>query len=619
MLSKPLPRGALAAFALSSLLAACRQPAGESSRIVRLVESRPTVSIAAQAGEPPATLELAAPTVPFAAAEPHARSGARPTDHGYDQRTGFYGTAGGSFRFPVTIGARATLRFSFAAWAPEGDVEPVRFRVTAHERSKATELLSESFEPTPEARWRHLAVPLESLGAGAVELELASEGPTTTWVGWGAPEVSWDAAQRRRRPNLILISLDTLRADRLNSYGYERYTTSPALDAFAARGLRFAWAISQAPWTRPSHRSMFAGRYPSFVEHPDEFLAHRLWRQHYRTVGIAGGGQLDKKFGFGHGFETYQADQWVHKPEKAIELLAERPDRETFLFLHTYEIHDPYTDRRFAESLPSGRAGLYFGHKSRDRIRKDTTQEEKDYISALYDGDLAYTDERLRVLFELFEREGVLDDTIVIITSDHGEEFWEHGTWRHGQNLYDTLLHVPLIVWLPPDLRARFAPAFPAGAAAPAVIDQQVGLIDLVPTVFELLDLEPPAGLQGRSLVPLLRGERLPERPLMAENLYMTAIQKYSLRSDKYKLITPRPDRKVSRRVLDAVEPELFDLRVDRGEITNIAADYSRLVERLQKELERIAQGGELDETSEPATQDEKLRKELEALGYIGN
>jgi len=266
--------------------------------------------------------------------------------------------------------------------------------------------------------------------------------------------------------------------------------------------------------------------------------------------------------------------------------------------------------------MPRGRVGEYFGHKNRDQIR-GASQEEKDYVSALYDGDLAYTDEQLAKLFALFEREGILDSSIVIITSDHGEEFWEHGVWRHGQSFYDTLLHVPLIVWLPPDLRARFAPAFPAGA--PAVIDDQVGLIDIVPTVFELLDEEPPPGIQGRSLVPLMRGERLPERPLLAENLYMMAIQKYSLRSKRYKFITPRPDRKVSRTMLDDVESELYDLLRDAGEATNTAGDYPRLVERLKAELKRIAQGGELDLTAEPATEDEKLRKELEALGYIGN
>jgi arylsulfatase A-like enzyme len=617
MSSRSLRLRTLPVLALLLLSAACGGPAPSNAPFVRLVESRPEVELP-EGAEPPATIELADPTVPFAAEAPYARAASRPTEHGYDQRAGYYGPAGGRFRFDARIADGATLRVAIAVWAPEGETRPVRFTVSARQAGRTTALHAESFEPTAEARWKSLVVPLAGVGAGAVELELATEGVATTWVGWGAPELSW-SAPRKKRPNVILMSLDTLRADRLNSYGYERYPTSPHLDAFAARGLRFAWAISQAPWTRPSHRSMFSGRYPSFVDHADRFLAHQLWRRGYRTVGMAGGGQLDKKFGFAHGFETYQAEQWIHEPEKVIEMIAERPERDYFLLLHTYEIHDPYTDRRFAEPLPSGRVGKFFGHKNRDRIRGNTTPEEKAYVSALYDGDLAYTDERLGILFELLERHGVLDDTIVLITSDHGEEFWEHGTWRHGQNLYDTLLHVPLVVWLPPDLRARFAPAFPAGAATPAVIDDQVGLIDLVPTIFELLEMPPPEGLQGRSVLPLLRGETLPERPLMAENLYMMKVQKYSLRTGEHKLITARPDRKTPRRLLESVETELFDLRQDPGEVLNIAADYSRLVEELRALVAGIAEGGTLDETSEPATDDAALRKELEALGYIGN
>ena len=600
------------------LLTACQSRIEEHPGVVRLTELNPTIDSPTPDLPPPKSLELSATTLDVPDPGPYSRSAFLPGPDGYDLRSGFFGAAGTRYRFDLEIGADATLRVGLAGWAQAGDETPVRFRVSARGRRGSTTLLDKSLVPAAGTNWESVSVALGELGAGRFELELSSEGGSSAWVGWAAPEVTWKP-RRRLGPNLILISLDTLRADRLGSYGYERRPTTPALDAFAARSLRFAKAISQAPWTKPSHRAMFSGSYPSFTKSEQQFLAFRLWQRRLRTVAIVGGGQLDKKFGFATGFETYQADLWLQRPESVLELLRERPDRQTFLFLHTYEIHDPYTDLRFAAPLPKGRVKLYFGHNDRGRIRKDTTQDEKDYVEALYDGDLAYTDEQLAKLFALFEQEGVLDTSIIVITSDHGEEFWEHGVWRHGQSLYDDLLHVPLIVWLPPALRRDYAPAFPAANGARAVIEDQVGLIDLVPTLFELLHFEVPADVQGRSLLPLLRGERLPQRPLLGESLYMMKVQKKSLRGERFKLIVPQGPAHSQPDPQAPAETELYDLIRDAAESTNIAPDFPRLVGNLYAEQRRIAAGGSLVEDKQEPTEDGKLRKDLEALGYIDN
>ncbi len=615
--SHPPWRGCLAPLLLL-LTASCRTPIEERQGFIRLSELNPVIDAATPASPPPPSLELTATTLDLPNPGPHSRSAFLPGIDGYDLRSGFFGPTGTRYRFDLEIGANATLRVGLAGWAQAGDEAPVRVRISARgSRGSATKLLDKSLAPAG-AKWETVSVSLAEIGAGKVELELSSEGAPSAWIGWASPEVSWKP-RRPRDPNLILISLDTLRADHLGTYGYKRRPTTPALDAFAARSLRFEHAISQAPWTKPSHRAMFSGSYPSFTRTEQQFLAFRLWQSRLRTVAIVGGGQLDKQFGFAQGFETYQAEQWVHRPESVLELLRERPDRQTFLFLHTYEIHDPYTDLRFAAPLPKGRVKLYFGHRDRDRIRQDTTQEEKTYVEALYDGDLAYTDGQLGKLFALFEQEGVLDTSIIVITSDHGEEFWEHGAWRHGQSLYDELLHVPLIVWLPPELRRELAPAFPARSGVQAVIGDQVGLIDLVPTIFELLHLGVPGDVQGRSLLPLLRGKRLPQRPLMGESLYMAKVQKKSLRGARFKLIVPQEEAGLPTDPHAPAGTELYDLIRDAAESTNIAPDFPRLVGTLYADQLRISKGGSLVEDTQPPTEDVKLRKDLEALGYIDN
>lgn len=596
-------------MAAAALLVACGPKAAPGPQLVRLLEQKlegaPAIPAAAVAGIGDATL--------FGASS-GLRTGSRPAPDGYDLRNGYFGAAGSSFRFRVDLSPGAVLRTAVAAWPPEGTSSTVTLRVVGRAGAGEPHVLRElAVAAGPEERWQTLEIPLERLGAGPVELELASDGDAGTSIGWDAPEIS-ARLPAPRRPSLVLISLDTLRADRLGSYGYGLRSTSPALDRFARRSIRFAHAYSQAPWTRPSHRTLFTSRYPAFVEGGETFLASRLWAQNYRTLALAGGGQMSDRMGMGSGFENYAVTSWIETPSMVLDRLAERPLRDFFLFLHTYEIHDPYTDRRFAKDLPSGKLGPTFKRFDKAKIEKGRrTAVEETYIQALYDGDIAHTDEQLAKLFELFERRGIFESAVVIVTSDHGEEFWEHGRWRHGQSLYDELLHVPLFVSLPSGLRRRFAPAFPASASTPAVVEDQVGLIDLVPTIFELLELPRPGDLQGRSLLPLLRGESLSERPLAGQSLYYTPRQRVSLRTERFKLIIP------VEKWAKQIRPELYDLRRDPGERQNIAPRYSEAVRTLTGQLNRILAGGQELETGAEPIEDQRLKKELEALGYIGN
>jgi len=521
------------------------------------------------------------------------------------------------FRFHVDAPRDALLRVGLGALAPEpAEGGEVRFVVRAARPGSAAlrELATRTVAWSERATWLELEVELGDLSAGPVDLELESEARGGAMGAWAVPEL---VEARRAEPgaNVLLLSLDTLRADHLSGYGYRR-PTSPNLDAFARRGYRFATAISQAPWTRPSHRSMLTGINPS--SHGDlraQKLSEVFWRQGFRTFALTGGGQLDPKFGFGEGFEAYQGQEWLREPEQLFRRLDARPESRFFLFLHSWEPHDPYEDTRFAEGLPSGRVEGRFDHSLWLAWHQELTDDEKVYVEAMYDGDIARTDEGIRDLLAGLEARGLLDETIVAITSDHGEAFWEHGTWRHGMHLYDHQVHVPLILWVPPAVRARLGLVDPG--ADGLVVTDQVGLIDLYPTLAELAGVPVDHDIQGRSLVPFLRGEKMPPREVLSENVNVSKLERKSLRTDRAKLIQTiarDPDRDYGPELL------LFDLRRDPGEHENLEP---RMPEAAQALLARIAaiRAGSADTLEEavPADLDPELRKQLQALGYIGN
>ncbi len=327
---------------------------------------------------------------------------------------------------------------------------------------------------------------------------------------------------------VILISLDTLAADHLSAYGYER-ETSPFLDSLAARGTLFENAVVQFPSTLVSHVSMFTGLYPQ--EHgvlpftskrlslDVDTLPERFARDGFRTAGHTEGGYVSRDFGFERGFEefvdpstTVDTDV-VETLRRGVDFLKTLEDGERFfLFLHTYSIHDPYAPPEpyrswfwkrdpVATFTPKGRELSQVNGGSRD-----VTPEAADYFRALYDGSIRYVDGVLESFFGELESMGLLDDTTIVITSDHGEEFLQHGKLAHEQ-IYPECLRVPLIV---------LHPRLGHGQRVPGLAQS----IDIAPTLYELAAVPPPAHLSGRSLVPsLLEPRRAPSRTAYAETL----------------------------------------------------------------------------------------------------
>ncbi len=318
--------------------------------------------------------------------------------------------------------------------------------------------------------------------------------------------------------SVILVSLDTVRADRLGCYGYERGTT-PAIDRFARTALRFEHAYSSAPWTLTAHMTMLTGLYPSVhgVEN------QRVLPESARTLaellsarGLVSAAQVHcvnwmaREYGFARGFQTYR---WLggraeFKIDCARELFEDLRGEPFFLFLHFYDAHSdierlPYDSAAEDREMFAGwYRGSFTGCDEQGRCATNFLAslnsegqtlegDERRFLSDLYDSGLRTMDRALERLFALLENEGLLDRSIIILTADHGEAFFEHGKALHGQ-LYEECVRVPLLVRIP---------GRPWGSSS-----ELVGLVDLAPTILELCGLDPPDTMQGRSLAPILLG-----------------------------------------------------------------------------------------------------------------
>ncbi|HYO13713.1 MAG TPA: sulfatase-like hydrolase/transferase [Thermoanaerobaculia bacterium] len=392
-------------------------------------------------------------------------------------------------------------------------------------------------------------------------------------------------------PNLLLVTLDTVRADRLGCYGYAAAET-PGLDRLAAGGLRFARASSPAPLTLPSHASLLSGLLPPHHglrnngagSYPEgtATLATLLAEAGYRTGAFVGAFVLDRRFGLARGFEVYD-DEIERAPGAGVVLEAERPGRQVveralawlgredprpfFLWVHLYDAHAPY------EPPPAQRAR----HPGRP-----------------YDGEIAAVDEAVGRLLAELDRRGLGDRTVVAVAADHGEGLGEHGEQTHGLLLYETTLRVPLL------LRVPGVPA--------RVVETPVSLVDLAPTLAGLLGRTLPAPaagtLDGRDLSAALRaGQEPAPAELYAETRYPALFGWSPLAALR------RRDLKY----IAAPAPELYDLRRDPGETTNLAVESAGQARGFADRLAEIEAGAAVPRPTAP---DAETRARLSSLGY---
>lgn len=497
---------------LAALLAGCRPepPAGPGRLLPALdpTAERPAASV------PP-------PAAPGAALQP-PRS--RPVRIGHSEREALVIAAGGSWSVPVRSGRGDRLELAVAALAPEGAPEGARDATVTVDRlgvgGRRTRLLRETIAPAGEGEdgWVRFEV---ELPPGEGPLELACEGPAASaWAelfrlpGGERANDGERADGADPRPSIVLVSLDTVRADHLSLYGYPR-PTSPRLDRFAADAWVFDEAYAAASWTPPSHASMFTGLLPDQhglrrVEEtlsPTAVTAAELLRDAgYRTAAITDGGFLAPRWGLSQGFDRYDftaGQPWEPKDAAPIFAAAARWVEENrcrpfFLFVHTYEAHQPYVNRDgFADPfLDPDYRGPFVDRANVFAPGVEIDGAGLERVTALYDGGIRRADHHLGRFLDALDRLGLLDQTAVIVTSDHGEELREHGDLEHALGkLFQENVRVPLVVRPPGGVAA-------AGAPRPAT---PVSGLDLFPTLLDLAGLPGPgAGTAGRPGGPAL-------------------------------------------------------------------------------------------------------------------
>ena len=442
---------------------------------------------------------------------------------------------------------------------------------------------------------------------------------------------------------LLLVTVDTLRADHVGSYGYPG-DTSPALDALAERGVRFADATVQWPATWPSMASMLTGNHPRTTGvrrwqrlfHPSNVtLAEVLRDAGFRTGAVVANLSLAGRFGFDQGFERF-VESWAAPGARAggggpqgppgtvkrftdARIVTDQglrwlaglaPDERFFLWLHYMDPHGPYEPpagfaERFAETTPTREVAWFEIPEYQRRRDPETGEPETDlarYV-ARYDGEIRFFDDQLGRLLAGLEAGGRADSTLVVVTADHGESLDEHGAYlQHGRMAYQTTARVPWIL------------AHEASVPAGRVVDAPVGLVSLVPTVLELLGVPSPAGFEGRSLVPLFDGAGEPPPNVFFEAGDYRPSQ-LAVREGPWKLVHLRnaDDRKEQR----APEFRLFHLGDDPGELRDVRAAHPEVAARLGRALADWLEATPLFGPPGAAPPlDDATREALEALGY---
>jgi len=405
-----------------------------------------------------------------------------------------------------------------------------------------------------------------------------------------------NAAQAATPANVVFITIDTLRPDHLGCYGDKQIRT-PNIDTLAADGTRFERAYTAVPVTLPSHTVIFTGTYPTLsgvhdfaankLSPTQATLASVLKDNGYTTGAVIGSAVLDSRFGLNHGFDFYydhfdfnrlqesNLDE-MERPgnivaDVTLDWLSKNYQKKFFLWMHLYDPHYPY------------RPPAPYSEEYRDRP---------------YDGEIAFADAQVGRLIEFLKNKGLYQNTLIILSGDHGESLGEHGEKTHGFFIYNATLHVPLIIHLPGDMHAR-------------TVQNLVNLADIMPTVLAALNIQLPAHVQGQSLLPIISPKKEDNaRSLYAETflprLHFNWSELRGVETENYHFI-------------NAPKPELYDLRKDPGETHNLFAEKKAVTEemrvRLAKLIQQYTAGQEL---AEKTGLDPVLMERLKSLGYAG-
>ena len=446
--------------------------------------------------------------------------------------------------------------------------------------------------------------------------------PSVTWLaftvlvlGCGSPGPSLP----QPGAPIIIIDIDTLRADHLGCYGYQR-PTSPNIDGFAAESVLFEWAFSQAPNTPPSQTSILTGLYPGthgMIEDEDivpdgiTTLAEALAAHGMMTTGFHDGGYMSDHFNIGQGFQIYDNNRGQGLKgigPKVFDWLRENHDQPFLLFVHTYDTHTPYDptppfDALFVDEVPPPSPGFSPTTEQMEKIRLSKYTEERlmladndlGYAMARYDAEIAYVDDWFGEFMALIRELGLDDRATIVFISDHGEEFQEHGSVLH-EKLYATVTRVPLIVRLP-------------GGGISRRVPQTVQAMDIMPTLLDLAGCPIPDEVQANSLTSLIFGVD-GEHPLTAFGESPFFGERRFIATGRHHLLFTKKNK----------TSELYDFRIDPLEQIDISSEQTAETARLQDLIEDWDENIRLPfqhDSQDGEDIDEATLEQLKELGYI--
>ncbi len=482
-------------------------------------------------------------------------------------------------------------------------------------------------------KWRTARADLSPHAGKLVRLDFETAAPKPAEAGWGEPDI----VRKGPRPavplvtaangarDLIYILIDTVRQDAFKPFNPSTRVHAPALAALATESVRFDNAYNNDNWTKPSVATALSGLYSSthgttgkYSMLPREvtLLSEHLRERGFETAGFIANGYVSEKFGFKVGWRTYRnyIREELHYEAKhvfndALQWLKKPHEGRRFLYIQTIDPHVPYAvprsflDRYYPEKYEGPLGPSVSGYETKDWLdgKRQLSEDDKRYIRALYDAEVSYHDHYMGKFIEAIRELGVLDDAVLVVSNDHGEELFDHGKIGHGHSLYDELVRNPLML--------RYPRLLPRGERVPDV----VGLVDLTPTLLDMLRVPHIKGMDGISLLPTIFG-----RPPLGESYEVAEFQARGrmVRLGAYKLMFGR-DRE-----------RLFDLERDPGEQKDIL--HSHPVARraceiyLGEALGTPTKSARLAGTPRrrqhragDAKMDPQLKRQLEALGYI--
>lgn len=446
--------------------------------------------------------------------------------------------------------------------------------------------------------------------------------------------------------HVVMISIDTLRADHLGCYGHA-YVQTPTLDAVAEEGWRFERCVATAPTTLASHTALMTGSYPHthgtprngfLVNDENVMFAEIAKRYGFTTAGFIGSYALSSQFNFHQGFDHFDENFDIRRSttssvsaerraeqvtDAVIQWLGPKDEEHLFLFVHYFDVHLRYDPPAPYDEMYLDKTGVFKARQNalklrplRKKIRAAPPANrfgpEVKAMNGFYCGEISYTDNQIDRLLKYLEERDILDHALLIITSDHGESMVEHpldSFFNHGIETYDTTIRVPLII------------RFPGGKDGGRVIDRVVSSIDVLPTILDWFGMEHPARLEGVSFAGLKAGETLAPRgavfaeatmptdsPFEDESVWYNARKTKCIVQDHWKLVH-RPLPK---------QWELYDLNADPGEQENLLGTdpepHAALIDELKARL--IAWSKDADPLASAKEESEKTKSNLKSLGY---